>query len=120
MMDSTAVAAWVDQYIRAWNSNDPADIGRLFASDADYYTGPFDPPWQGRDAIVRNWLDRQDAPGSTTFRYEVLAATADTSLVRGWTRYHDPPREFSNIWLIRFDAHGHCREFTEWWMQRPE
>ena len=118
MLDLSAVSAWVDHYVRAWNSNDPAEIGALFAADAAYYTGPFDAPWSGREAIVREWLARQDAPGTTSFRFDVLATTPDTGIIRGWTQYHDPPREFSNIWLVRFDSNGRCREFTEWWVER--
>jgi hypothetical protein len=118
-MDASVVAAWVDAYVRAWNSNDPADIGRLFTDDAVYYTGPFDAPWEGRGAIIQKWLRRQDAPGTTSFRYEVLASTSDRGVVRGWTLYHDPEREYSNIWLLRFGPDGRCREFTEWWIKRP-
>ena len=66
-VDKAAVAAWVERYVRAWKTNDPADIGGLFSEDAAYYTGPFDAPWRGRDTIVREWLGRQDAPGTTTF-----------------------------------------------------
>ena len=117
-MDSSTVTAWVDRYVRAWNSNDPAEIGALFSEEARYYTGPFDAPWTGRDTIVRKWLARQDAPGSTSFRYEVLAVTDEAGIIRGWTQYHQPAREFSNVWLVRFDASGRCQEFTEWWVQR--
>jgi uncharacterized protein (TIGR02246 family) len=118
-MDAAAVAAWVDNYVRAWNSNDPVDIGGLFTDDAVYFTGPFDQAWQGRDTIVREWLARQDEPGTTTFRYEVLATGPDVGIVRGWTQYHvEPPSEFSNMWLIRFGADGRCREFTEWWVEK--
>lgn len=119
-MDVPAVSAWVDAYVHAWNSNDPAEIGALFADEALYYTGPFDAPWQGRGEIVRRWLARQDAPGSTSFRFEVLAATPEACIVRGWTQYQKPPREFSNIWLVRLDADGRCREFTEWWVKRKK
>ena len=67
------------------------------------------------------FLGRQDAPGATTFRYEVLAAQASRGIVRGWTQYHtDPAREFSNLWVIEFGEGERCREFTEWWMQKPE
>jgi hypothetical protein len=118
-MDTSVVTAWVDAYVRAWNSNDPADIGRLFTDDALYYTGPFDAPWEGRDTIIQKWLRRQDAPGTTSFRYEVLASTSDRGVVRGWTLYHDPAREYSNIWLIDFGPNGRCRAFTEWWIKRP-
>jgi hypothetical protein len=27
---------------------------------------------------------------------------------------------FYNCWVIRFDAEGRCREFTEWYIKRPE
>jgi uncharacterized protein (TIGR02246 family) len=118
-MDASVITAWVDAYVRAWNSNDPADIGRLFTDDALYYTGPFDEPWKGRAAIIQKWLRRQDAPGTTSFRYEVLASTFDQAVVRGWTLYHDPEREYSNVWFLRFGSDGRCREFTEWWIKRP-
>lgn len=119
-MDASAVSAWVDAYVRAWNSNDPADIGGLFTEDAVYHTGPFDAPWEGRAAIVRKWLSRQDAPGTTSFRYEVLTSTSGQAVVRGWTHYQETGREYSNIWLICFGMDGRCREFTEWWVARPK
>ena len=115
-----AVTAWIEAYVRAWNSNDPAEIGALFTDDAVYCTGPFETPWRGRETIVRKWLGRKDEPGSTTFRFEVLAATPEAAIVRGWTNYLKPPREFSNIWLVRLEVDGRCREFSEWWMQRKQ
>jgi len=63
------VQAWIDGYVRAWNSNNPADIRALFTQDAAYYTEPYGPPWEGRDEIVRQWLDRKDEPGQAQFRY---------------------------------------------------
>jgi len=117
MVDQKMVSDWVEGYLRAWNSNDPQDIARLFSEDARYYTGPFDQPWQGRDTIVKNWLAGKDEPGSFNFRYEVLAASGDAGVVRGWTNYVNPAREYSNIWLMRFDPQGRCAEFTEWWVQ---
>jgi hypothetical protein len=38
------VHAWIDSYIQAWNSNDPADIRALFTQDAAYHTEPYGPP----------------------------------------------------------------------------
>jgi len=117
-MDKKTVENWMQAYIRAWNSNEPGDIGSLFTGDALYHTGPFDEPWRGREAIVAGWLDRKDTPGSFNFRYQLLAAEDSLAVVRGWTRYLEPPREYSNIWLIRFDDQGFCSEFTEWWVKR--
>jgi uncharacterized protein (TIGR02246 family) len=117
-MDTEKVAAWIEGYIRAWNSNDPQEIGNLFSPDAAYYTSPFAQPWQGRETIVQRWLDGKDQPGSFEFHYEVLASGDDLGVVRGWTKYLEPAREYSNIWLVRFDDQGRSKEFTEWYMQR--
>lgn len=40
-MNADDLTTWVDGYVRAWASNDPDDIGRLFTDDATYYTAPF-------------------------------------------------------------------------------
>jgi uncharacterized protein (TIGR02246 family) len=114
------VRGWVDGYVVAWNSNEPAAIGGLFSEDAAYYTEPHSVPWRGREEIVRRWLDRQDEPGQTEFRWQPVAVTPDVAVVQGETVYHRPPATYSNLWVIRLDAEGRCTEFTEWWMQHPE
>ena len=70
---------WVDGYVQAWNSNDPAAIGALFSQDAAYHTEPYSAPWQGRDEIIRQWLDRKDAPGETEFRWQPIVIGADVA-----------------------------------------
>lgn len=117
MTDLLAVTDWVSGYVRAWNSNDPAAIGDLFAEDAAYYTAPFEEPWRGRETIVKEWLARRDRPGETTFTWFPVTVGPELSIVQGVTTY--PGRVFSNLWLIRLDGVGQCREFTEWWMQQP-
>ena len=114
------VRAWVDAYVRAWNSNDPAEIAALFAEDAAYYTEPYSRPWRGRAEIVRRWLDRKDEPGDTAFRWQPLAVGPWGAIVQGETVYRRPPQAYSNLWVIRLDGEGRCTEFTEWWMQHPD
>ena len=116
-MDRRDVEGWVDRYVTAWSTNDPAHIGELFTDDAQYYTAPFREPWRGRDGIVAGWIERKDDPGNWDFRFEVQGVAGDLGFVRGWTRYRQPPIEYSNLWVIRLDAGGRCSEFTEWWMQ---
>lgn len=116
-MDRRDVESWITGYVRAWNTNDPADIARLFTVDAAYYTAPYRTPWSGRDAIIAGWLDRKDEPGTFEFRFEVLAVAHDVGFVRGWTAYHHPPKRYSNLWVIRFAPDGRATEFTEWWME---
>ena len=116
-MDRQALDRWLDGYVRAWETNDPDAIGELFTDDGRYYTAPFREPWRGRDGIVAGWLERKDEPGTWTFCYEVLAVAGDLGFVRGWTRYTNPPTDYSNLWVIRLVPDGRCAEFTEWWME---
>jgi hypothetical protein len=108
---------WVEGYVRAWDSNDPDDIGALFTDDAVYLTEPYAEPWRGREAIVSGWLKNKDEPGDATFDWRPLLESPEVSILTGTTVYHDPPRTYSNLWVIRLDPDGRCREFTEWWME---
>ena len=119
-METTTLDAWVAGYVRAWASNDPADIAALFTEDAAYYTAPHREPWRGREAIVAGWLDRRDEPGDWTFRHEILAVAGDLGFVRGWTTYADPSQTYGNLWVVRLTSDGRAREFTEWWMDESE
>jgi ketosteroid isomerase-like protein len=113
----SAVADWVERYRRAWDSNDPEDIRALFTEDAVYLTEPYAEPWRGHDEIVAGWLDHKDEPGDWKFKWEPLAESGDVSMLTGTTDYGD--RVYSNLWVIRLDADGRAREFTEWYMQQP-
>ena len=117
MTDAQAVTAWVERYRSAWESNDPEEIVALFTDDARYFTEPFHEPWQGRDAIRDGWLSQRDEPGDAEFRFEILAVCDDLAFVRGWTDYAQPPRSYSNLWVIRLAEDGRASEFTEWWMK---
>ena len=118
MTVSDNLSTWIDRYVVAWNSNDPDDIGQLFSEDATYYTAPFRQPWRGRSQIVEQWLLHKDEPGETTFEWEPVVLTDELSIIQGVTTY--PDETFSNLWLIRLDDAGRCREFTEWWMTQDD
>jgi uncharacterized protein (TIGR02246 family) len=121
-VDRSEVERWVEGYVRAWTTNDPDGIGRLFADDARYFTAPFREPWVGRDAIVAEWIDRKDEPGAWEFRSEVLGVDGDVAFVRGWTHYaataDEPETDYSNLWVIRMGPDGRASEFIEWWMEQ--
>src|SRR6187397_1438127 len=107
------LSAWVEGYVRAWESNDPDEIAELFSEDALYLTEPYAEPWRGRAAIVEGWLEARDEPGDATFEWRPLLETAELSILLGTTVYRQPPRSYENLWVIRFDADGRCTEFTE-------
>lgn len=114
------LATWMANYVKAWNSNDPDDIAALFTEDAEYYTEPYAAPWQGRETIVREWLENRDEPGETDFSWQPIVVTTELSIIQGRTRYRTPLRTYSNLWIIRLDKRGQCTEFTEWWMEHPD
>lgn len=116
-MDIAQVQQWVAGYVKAWNSNESDDITALFTEEALYYTEPFRDPWVGHDEIVSGWLEAKDEPGETAFTYDVLVMDGDLAIVKGVTRYREPPRAYSNLWEIRLTDDGRCREFVEWYMK---
>jgi len=126
------VQAWLDRYVAAWRTYDPAAIGALFSADAAYRYHPADDPIIGREAIVAAWVDPQpgsqasgrDEPGTYEAHYEPYAVEGERAVAVGWSRYWtDPTRAvsgnaFDNCFLLEFDSAGRCRSFTEFFRER--
>ena len=124
MIDQASVAQWLNDYVSAWKSYDPAAIGALFSEDARYYYGPFDEPLVGRAAIVASWLEEPDGAGQYDAQYAPVAVDGQTAVANGRSQYFAPGSktvgaEYDNIFLMRFDAAGRCIEFREWYVKRP-
>jgi len=119
---------WLEAYVSAWKSYDRDEIAALFAEDVSYRYHPYDPPVEGREAVVESWLGEgdhegassRDEPGTYDAAYTALAVDGDLAVATGTSTYTgDPPRVFHNCFVMRFDADGRCREFTEWYVQKP-
>lgn len=127
------VQAWLDRYVGAWETYDPAAIGDLFAEDAEYRYHPADKPVVGRDAIVRSWVapdpgspaSTPDEPGTYAARYEPFAVDGARAVAVGWSRYWtdagraEEAATYDNCFLLEFDDAGRCRSFTEFFRERP-
>jgi hypothetical protein len=119
------VDAWLAAYVDAWKSYDREAITALYADDAECRYHPYDEPIVGRDAVVESWFGAgdgapsPDAEGTYDAAYRPVALDGDLAVVVGVSSYTDPPAVYDNCFLIRFDAEGRCREFTEWFMKRP-
>ena len=91
----------------------------------DRYVDPYDEEAVvGREAIVADWRDDQDEPGSWSAHYEPWAIDGDRAVVIGESRYTNPDGSlrtlFFNTWLLRFDDDGRCIEYVESYMELPE
>jgi hypothetical protein len=122
-MDRHTVSKWLDAYVEAWRTYDRDKIADLFATDAQYRYHPYDEPVRGRDAIVESWFEDPDEPGTFEGRYEPIAVDGDVAVAVGTSSYRNATgvidRIYDNIYVMRFDDDGRCREFTEWYVKRP-
>ena len=130
-MDTRSAQEWLDRYVAAWLSYEREAIADLFSEDVAYRYHPHDDPVAGRDAVVASWFggddpdDAPDAPGTYEARYSPVAVDGDTVVATGTSRYRDVPdgpvvRVYDNCFVMRFDDDGRCREFTEYYVPRPE
>ena len=128
-VDKTEVDRWLRAYVEAWKSYDRDQIGELFAEDVKYRYHPYDDPVEGRDAVVRSWLgdagaSTRDKKGTYDAAYRAVAVDGDLAVATGSSSYLSEPggpvqKIFDNCFVMRFDAAGRCREFTEWYVPRP-
>jgi ketosteroid isomerase-like protein len=127
------VDRWLEAYVAAWKSYDPDQIGALFADDVEYRYHPYDAPVQGRDAVIESWLGESDNAAASTrdeegtydASYRAVAVDGDVAVATGSSSYSSKPggpveRVFDNCFVLRFDSAGRCREFTEWFIERPK
>jgi ketosteroid isomerase-like protein len=124
------VQRWLDRYVAAWESYDPAAIGELFTEDAEYRYHPADEPVVGRAAIVASWMGPEgpdsdrDQPGTFAAEYRPFVVDGPRAVAIGLSRYwEDAGRSterstFDNCFLLEFDAEGRCRSFTEFFIER--
>ena len=131
-MDRAQVDRWLEAYVAAWRSYDREAIEALFAEDIEYRYHPYDEPLRGRAAVVASWLGEandprastRDEPGTYDAEYGTAAVDGDVAVAIGHTSYRDEAgspvtRVFDNCFVMRFAEDGRCREFTEWYVERP-
>ena len=132
-MERGDVSRWLDAYVEAWRTYDRDRIAALFAEDVEYRYHPYDEPVTGREAVVESWLGEgeheaasaRDPEGTYEAAYSPTAVDGDVAVAAGSSTYLERPggpveKVYDNCFVMRFDAEGRCREFTEWFMKRPD
>lgn len=112
------VQRWLDRYVDAWRTYEPAAIAALFTEEATYAYQPWADPLRGRQEIVDDWLANRDEPGSWEADYRALLVDGNRAVATGETRYADG-KVYSNLFVFRLTEDGRCIDFTEWYMLRP-
>lgn len=98
------VDRWLERYVAAWKSNDPADIGDLFSADARYRYRPDEEPLVGREAIVQGWLGEGDEPGTFDASYSCWALDGDRAVATGTSSYTVPEQRVYDTSSCSFSA----------------
>lgn len=132
-MNRADVDRWLDAYVAAWKNYDPQQIGALFSDDVEYRYHPYEEPLRSRAAVVESWLGEGDHAGASTrdpegtyeAAYRTVAVDGEVAVATGSSTYLSEPggkvdRIYDNCFLMRFDDAGRCKEFTEWYIQRPQ
>jgi hypothetical protein len=114
----TKASDWLDGYITAWKSKDPADVRALFTEDAEYWFRPDDDdPAIGLDAIVEVWGEPE--PSDPVHDLSVLIENDELAIVKGTVEYPGH-QKYSNMWEIWFAPDGRALKFVEWFMTPRE
>jgi hypothetical protein len=132
-MERDDVSRWLSAYVEAWKSYDGEAIGALFSDEVKYRYHPYDEPVEGRRAVVESWLgegdhegaSERDEEGTYDAFYEPVALDGNIAVATGSSTYTTEPggpidQVYDNCFVIRFDGDGRCREFTEWYVRRPQ
>lgn len=107
-----SITHWVEGYLRAWETNDSADIAALFAEEGEYHESPYDTDWIGRDEIVEGWQSRWDwQQGGWTFEWSITSITGSTVVITGVGHYRKLGN-FDNVWTVTFDDSGLATRFV--------
>ena len=76
--DRESVRRWLEAYVRAWQSYDPAAIADLWTEDA-VWIYPFGVRARGRAAIVADWLAEQHLDEGVGYDGHCAESDGDTA-----------------------------------------
>ncbi|MHB8680675.1 MAG: nuclear transport factor 2 family protein [Acidimicrobiales bacterium] len=114
-MDRRRVERWLTWYEKAWRTEGTAALEELFTPDVVYLTSPWAEPIRGLEELAAFWeAERQGPDEAFTMQAEVIAVEMESAVARVEVEYHDPPRQWRDLWVMLFAPGGRCSRFEEW------
>lgn len=111
--------AWLAAYGRAWESRDSSAFARLFAPAVRYHWTPFDPPKEGREAVVAAFEAATARQDRIEFRSRVLGQHGGQALAHWQCSFvrdgSGQTVHLDGIFLMEFNGNRECTLFREWW-----
>ena len=118
------VQRWLERYVAAWDTYEPAAIGDAVRRRGGVPLSAVGRPDRRPRRDRRDWLENKDEPASWAAHYDVWAFDGERASAIGESRYKNPDGTFRalyhNHFALRFDGHGKCVEFVEYYMELPE
>jgi len=75
---------------------------------------PYEEPVHGLESIGALWERERTGPDEEfELSAELVAVEGDTAVARVEVAYARGER-YRDLWIVRFDEDGRCREFEEW------
>ena len=83
--DTNNIEAWLEQYKRSWQQQDPDLVATLFTENARYAVNPLEHVLNGRAEIRAYWnAGGSGSQKNINFEYEIWSVTAEMVIVH-WT-----------------------------------
>jgi hypothetical protein len=108
---------WLDVFGRAWETNDPQDVGALVPESCEWHSGPFSEVFRDRQTLVDHWISTVNSQDDIKTSYEILSVEDG----RGICRYRASHLQHKTalvtedmILIVRLDDQARCVEFQEW------
>ena len=118
-MSPAAITKWFESYGRAWEARDPIAFSELFSAEAWYYWGPFREPQRGRVEIESAVRTAFSGQSDVRFNFRLLSGATAPYVAHWMCKFIRVASgrliTIDGIFVLQFDAHGHCEEFREWW-----
>jgi len=108
---------WLEAFGKAWQTNEPDDIGALVPDTFLWHAGPYVEIFRDRATLVDHWVSTVNTHSNVKPEYQILACESGRGICRYWVSYllHKTAQvECDFILLVSLDESGRCTEFHEW------